>query len=402
MRLDTLFHAVKQAGAEEKKAFWKLCKTAASNDAGGVAVGLTKIAYDVWAGSYERGLDPVADQRSREAFASSFGSAYVAESMATKLAEAGQISSDERDYLHAVIAESAVRDLEEMTKSADVQEGLEYGGEPPMNADQSPPPAPEGEAIGAEPDPLAGQTEGLDKAHKVVDNMIFLAQQVQLPQLAQELDQMRDQIAQHFADGHAYLPSELQHHFAQSEHAEAFMKKYKQRFGSPAVGGQKKSAEMSPALRRALMGAALGGVVGGAGTALLSDKESRTPSKVLAGAGLGATAGGLIGGLSGGRVAAKPEMGIVLRPHVSEYGRYQKTGPGAGVWEDPEGKVRYRYEGKPDFDWRSALERTADIFREARAKGPISDGMGGRNVRIEGYGKFGSAQDDWLSWRTRR
>jgi hypothetical protein len=162
--------------------------------------------------------------------------------MATKLAEAGQISSDERDYLHAVIAESAVRDLEEMTKSADVQEGLEYGGEPPMNADQSPTPAPEGEAIGAEPDPMAGQSEGLDKAHKVVDNMIFLAQQVQLPQLAQELDQMRDQIAEHFADGNAYLPPELQHHFAQSEHAEAFMKKYKQRFGSPAVGGTKKLA----------------------------------------------------------------------------------------------------------------------------------------------------------------
>lgn len=246
MRIPELFHGVKTAGANEKKAFWTLCKTEAARDEGGIPIGLTKIAYDVWADSYERGFEPVAEQASREAFASSFGAAYAAEGMVSKLAEMGQISSDERDYLHGLIAESAVRDLEEMTKSADVQEGLQYGGEPPMNADQSPPPADQdeggGEAIGAPANPMAGQVEGLDKAHKVVDNMIFLAQQVQLPQLAQELDQMRDQIAQHFADGHAYLPPELQHHFAQSENAEAFMKKYKQRFGSPAVGGSKKTA----------------------------------------------------------------------------------------------------------------------------------------------------------------
>jgi hypothetical protein len=241
MRIADVFHAVKTAGVKEKHAFWRLCKTAAAKDGGGIAVGLTKIAYDVWADCYERGIDGGASRLDREAFASSFGSAYAAEGMVSKLAELGEISSYEKDYLHSVIAESAVRDLEEMTKAADIQEGLEYGGEPPMNADESPAPE-EGEVIGPAIDPMAGQAEGLDKGNKVVDNMIFLAQQVQLPQLAQELDQMRDQIAQHFADGHAYLPPELQHHFAQSEHAEAFMKKYKQRFGSPAVGGAKKQA----------------------------------------------------------------------------------------------------------------------------------------------------------------
>ena len=133
-------------------------------------------------------------------------------------------------------------------KLADIMQGLDQGGQPPMNADVQGPPA--GEPPGkpemiAEPSSEAQDgLEGVDKAHQVVDNMIFLAQQVQMPQLAQELEQNRDSLAAHFSDGNAYLPPELQHHFVQSEHAEAFMKKYKQRFGVVG-GGSKKVADFS-------------------------------------------------------------------------------------------------------------------------------------------------------------
>jgi Glycine zipper len=356
MYLPEIFHAVKMGSIEEKREFWSLCKIAASTDTGGMAVGLTKIAFDVWADSYERGLNPVAERDTREAFAGSFGSAWAVEGLITKAAEYGNISSDEYDLLLSYVAESAVEDLGNITKSAgfvsfmkspqvigalsgaalgagigawaddknrqrgalaglipgaligalggheisthqadqmkamieknkaapvmdmsgwaqkgkgrakksalhlklaDIMQGVEQGGQPPMNAadgqDQpgaleggqeggpasTDPNAQGGEAIGQGSEIADGALDGKDKAQKTIDNMIFLAQQVQLPQLAQELDQKRDQLAEHFAEGHAYLPPELQHHFAQSEHAEAFMKKYKQRFGTVASGTKK-------------------------------------------------------------------------------------------------------------------------------------------------------------------
>lgn len=405
MRLSKVFHAVKTGSAEEKVAFWQLCKTAASAKGEHVAIGLTKIALDIWADSYESGHNPGADRTTREAFAGSFGSAAAAEQEFSKWAADGQISEDEHAKLSTWLAEGAVNDLVQMTKSAggmdlirnprvigsiagtalgaglgawqddndrargalmgalpgalaglavghgigayqtdralataarafqaeaqrgrgqgvadayqrvasiwndpsltshieqnasriaehyaaghthlpefmhdvlksgqernvfmqavqrfmpkspktasvrsklaDIMQGLDQGGQPPMNADMpeaAPQGSPEGEAI-ASPDP--GQSEAMedvDRAHKVVDNMIFLAKQVQLPALAQEMEQNRESLAGHFADGNAYLPPELQHHFAQSEHAEAFMKKYKQRFGAPNVSGGKKTA----------------------------------------------------------------------------------------------------------------------------------------------------------------
>lgn len=355
MRIPEIFHAVKDGSILDKKAFWQLCKTAAEADIGGVAVGLTKIAYDVWADAYERGMGEGLSRSTREAFAGSFGSAWAVEGAVTKMAEQGLLSSDEEERMHTLVAESAVYDLSEMTKRAgfvdimkkpqvigalagaalgagigawhddknrargalagivpgaligavggqeisnhqaeqmralieknkpaeiknwaqkgrnmtkksalqlklaDIMQGLEQGGQPPMNAAPSQGPAgaleggqeggpastdpnpQSGEAIGQGSEIADGALDGQDKAQKTIDNMIFLAQQVQLPQLAQELDQSRDQLAEHFAAGHAYLPPELQHHFAQSEHAEAFMKKYKQRFGAVS-GGSKKTA----------------------------------------------------------------------------------------------------------------------------------------------------------------
>ena len=417
MKLAPIFHAVKNGSVEEKTAFWHLCKTAAAGHPKGVSVGLTKIAFDVWAASYESGLSSSVRQDVREAFAGSFGSAAAVEGELDKLAQAGQITAEEREKLSGWVAESAIRDLAELTKHAgavtdvlkkpqvigalagfvtgagvgawkddkdpmrgaiagaipgtligatmghgyaqhqtgkaeeaaskllknetgrgsaqhfldamweaagpggnysvdlrkviednahaikahhqaghshlpefmlkhipsptdrleymrtvrqlmprdkkasvqqklaDIMGGLDQGGQPPMDASQ-PPAGPEAagqqggqdapEAIGEQDPQISDKIEGLDRGSKTIDNMIFLAQQVQLPQLAQELDQMRDQLTQHFADGNAYLPPELQHHFAQSEHAEAFMKKYKQRFGPVAGGGSKKTAYATP------------------------------------------------------------------------------------------------------------------------------------------------------------
>lgn len=412
MNLAPLFHAVKTGSTEEKAAFWHLCKTAAASHPQGVSVGLTKVAFDIWAASYESGVASGVRQEVREAFAGSFGSAAAVEGELAKLAQAGQITAEEHEKLAGWVAESAVQDLSELTKQAgtvtdvlkkpqvlgamagfvtgaglgawkddkdpmrgaiagaipgtligatlghgyaqhqtgkaeeaasrlvkgesgrgsaqhfydamwqaatpelrqviennaqaitkhheaghshlpafmlrhlpdpgarldfmkavrqhmprdkkasaqklaDIVSGLDQGGQPPMDANQ-PQPGPEAagqqggqgpEAIGEQDPQISDKIEGLDRGSKTIDNMIFLAQQVQLPQLAQELDQMRDQLTQHFADGNAYLPPELQHHFAQSEHAEAFMKKYKQRFGPVAGGGSKKTAFTRAVLR---------------------------------------------------------------------------------------------------------------------------------------------------------
>ena len=350
MRLSELFHAVKTGTPAEKLAFWKLCKASAVSNGPNELVGLAKIALDIWADSYQAGESPSASREVREAFSGSFGSAAAVDRHFHKMASEGFISEDELEKLSEWVAESAVSDLHEITKTAagnvllqpqvlgaltgaaigagvgawhdkdnrargaitgilpgavmgatlmakapiggasgtkkkahlsaklaDVMQGLDQGGQPPMNTDMpsdtasesasGEQPAPEneqsGEAIG-EPD--QGQTEAMedvDRGHQVVDNMVFLANQVQLPQLAQDMQQQREMLAGHFAEGNAYLPPELQHHFAQSEHAEAFMKKYKQRFGALTSGGSKKTAGVMESLKQqvdSLRGRAPGGI----------------------------------------------------------------------------------------------------------------------------------------------
>lgn len=350
MNIPELFQAVKTGAPEEKVAFWRLCKTAALSHPNGISVGLTKIALDVWADSYSRGFDPLADRAGREAFAASFGAAASVDHAISKMAAEGVISEDEQEKLASWLAESAVNDLAEISKSAgaldllkkpqvmgaisgavlgagfgawqdkdnnrargaiagaipgaiigatlgqgyashkeevadylktlseaakapkapkapkkaseylgkfsDVMPGLDQGGQPPMNAadPQMPsqeggeglPQAPQAETVDNQAQIADGALDGLEKANKIVDNMAFLAQQVNLPQLAQDLTTNRDQMAQHFAAGNNYLPPELQHHFAQSEHAEAFMKKYKQRFGAIASSTKKTASYVAP------------------------------------------------------------------------------------------------------------------------------------------------------------
>lgn len=92
------------------------------------------------------------------------------------------------------------------------------------------------EAIGEQGDAQAGMVEDLNRAQDAINNLVFMAQQVQRPALAAQIQEQADALADHFARGNNYLPPEFQHHFAKSEHAEEFMKKYKQRFGP--LGGK--------------------------------------------------------------------------------------------------------------------------------------------------------------------
>jgi len=524
MRLSKVFHAVKSGSTEEKVAFWRLCKTAASAKGEHVAIGLTKIALDIWADAYESGHNPGADRITREAFAGSFGSAAAAEQEFSKWAAEGQISEDEHAKLSEWLAEGAVNDLVQMTKAAgsmdllrnprvmgaitgtaigaglgawndkdnrargalvgaipgaiagaaighgvgeynssraaieaakafqaestrgrgqasvdayrrvaglwkdpdltnaieqnasriaqhhaaghthmpefmhdvlkgggernafmtgvqrvlpkapktasvhsklaDIMQGLDQGGQPPMNADAPQMPAggqSEGEAI-ASPD--QGQTEameGVDRAHKVVDNMIFLAQQVQLPQLAQEMEQNRESLANHFADGNAYLPPELQHHFAQSEHAEAFMKKYKQRFGAPSVSGGKKTAGFMENMKQhvdSFRGRAPGGVD-------MEEVRKYVPDAQYAG---------------------MVPMGKARQPGIVSHGGSQMM-----TW-DPE-QVRHQRGADPKGFYQ-AFARPQTPPAAYQAYQQLSEAAGAP--------KTASEQDAWLSWRTHR
>ena len=415
MNFGNMFHGVKDGTPAQKLAFWDLCKEVASVDPRGMAVGLSKIAYQIWADHYDQGVKMASTQDRRDAFASSFGSAVVVDLAIEKMAEANEVDAIDCAKMRGWVAESAVNDLSEMTKSAagfmdflkkpevigalggmalgagigaavdkddrargalygavpgaiigamggrdygihhankiqeaaaqgvahaqaatsaaqaqgrgrayfdavsdavkgkggaaapgiqeavkankgaiiehyaaghshlpevlqnaipsardrlgfakevnrsvggifakkgslnqklaDVLQGVEYGGQPPMNADDSPPDqqAAANESLGApQPDAAVDSLSSGQEGNQVVDNMIFLAQQVQQPELAQTMEGMRDALAKHFSEGNTYLPRELQAHFPQSEHAETFMKKYKQRFG--AIKGSKKTA----------------------------------------------------------------------------------------------------------------------------------------------------------------
>lgn len=448
MGLSKLFHAVKSGTPEEKRAFWNLCKTAAVANGGNELIGLTKIALDIWADTYQSGGSPAADRATREAFSSSFGSAAAVERQFHKLAEAGELSEDELEKLSGWVAESAVNDLNELTKSAnallqphvlgaltgavmgagigawrdkenrtrgaitgilpgavmgatltskmpagdagnkkraslssklaDIMQGLDQGGQPPMNADapEQEQPAEEeapqgGEAIAPPDQGQAEAMEDVDRGHQVVDNMIFLAKQVQLPQLAQEMEQSREMLAGHFADGNAYLPPELQHHFAQSEHAEAFMKKYKQRFGAPTTNGSKKTANVAEHIYQAvdnLRGLAPGGVD-------MKELRKYLPDAQYV---------GMIPGYGG------------LQPGVVSDG-----GSRTMTW-DP-ANVRHQRNADPEAFYRN-LSRPLGTPEAFPAHQRLSEASKAQDQRLsEAYApKTASVQDTWLSWRTHR
>ncbi len=85
-----------------------------------------------------------------------------------------------------------------------------------------------------------------------VDNLRFMAEQVGLPSMAADIDATRDELVNHFAAGNTYLPHSLQKYFPQSQHAEQFIQKYKQRFApltggsGGGKGGSKKAASVTP------------------------------------------------------------------------------------------------------------------------------------------------------------
>lgn len=100
----------------------------------------------------------------------------------------------------------------------------------------------------------------LQQHHTTVDNLAFLADQVGLPSMSQEIQGTRDDLVNHFASGNTFLPHSLQKYFPRSEHAEQFIQKYKQRFApltsgggkSGGGGGSKKAASELPFWLKAL------------------------------------------------------------------------------------------------------------------------------------------------------
>lgn len=247
-----LFHAVKTASDIHKQTFWEICAASAEGQADPGAA-MMKIALDVWAEEFVHNRTPRASRDVREALAASFGSSYEAGKNALKLASAGRLTLGEAHVVRAHIARSAIEDLINITKTADGMQGYDpsqmggdpsqmggdpsqMGGDPSqMGGDPSQmegDPNAEPESIGGEGDAQAGMVEDLDRAQNTIKNLIFLANQVQRPALAAQIEQNADMLTAHFAKGNAYLPPEFQHHFSASEHAAEFLKKYKERFGA--------------------------------------------------------------------------------------------------------------------------------------------------------------------------
>lgn len=233
-----LFHVVKTANEERQLEYWDLCVRSAAKDEGGLSAGMAKIAIDVWAHSIERGETPAVNREEREAIASSFGASAVAHLATEKLAEDGAITYAQCRAVQAHIKMSALVDLLMMTKQADGFEGdptqMGQQGDPSQMGAQGDPAQgqpPEPETIGQPGAEQAGMVEDLDRAQNTIKNLLFMAQQVQRPALAQQIQEQADMLLDHFSKGNNYLPPEFQHHFSDSAHAAEFMKKYQQRFG---------------------------------------------------------------------------------------------------------------------------------------------------------------------------
>lgn len=217
------FHLVNRNKPHEKAAFWYECSKIAHNDADGPLAGMAKIAFSIWAAQAGK-TKLAADRSAREAFASSFGSSLIAMATVEKLASERAITNLDAVRLRSLIIDSAFADLDNMCKCAD-----EMAPELQETPSEEEPPTTEDDETLTEDN--AGALKDLERGYQVVRNMIFLANQVQMPQLAADLEQNAEMLANHFAQGNAYLPVELQKHFPKSEHVEQFMKKYTQRFG---------------------------------------------------------------------------------------------------------------------------------------------------------------------------
>jgi len=83
---------------------------------------------------------------------------------------------------------------------------------------------------------VAKQQQTMSAAATTVDNLAFMANQVQLPTMAQEIPATREQLIQYFAAGNNTLPPSLQKYFPESAQVAQFMEKYRQRFAPLPVG----------------------------------------------------------------------------------------------------------------------------------------------------------------------
>ena len=103
---------------EGKLQLWHRMKTAARKDPEGLFTGLFKLALDVWGDHRATGIKTAADSSLREALSISFASAALVDETVAKMARDGDLTEEDSLKLAALNAESAIGDLEELTKEA--------------------------------------------------------------------------------------------------------------------------------------------------------------------------------------------------------------------------------------------------------------------------------------------
>ena len=229
MSLFKAFQKVKNGPINEKIAFWEACKRIAGKEPN-YHLGLAKIALDIWAESVREGFAPVINKVAREEFISSFAASGLVDEAINQWEKTGSISLLDYNEFNRLNAEAICRDLNYLTKNADAMTGQPI----PQQSPQEIPPQEDqtqGNFETLQTDQKATQQAAQQAANasKIVENMAYLANKVNLPDLANELTN-NPAYAEHFASGNSHLPAELQDFFPNSDQVEVFMKKYKQRF----------------------------------------------------------------------------------------------------------------------------------------------------------------------------
>lgn len=102
----------------QARELWDAVKTAAEEQ-GDLLEGLSDVALTIW-GNGDAGAKLSNDRSHREAFVASLVGAAAVDTVISKLAEEGAISTPEAEFMRDLNAESALRDLGQFQKTANV------------------------------------------------------------------------------------------------------------------------------------------------------------------------------------------------------------------------------------------------------------------------------------------
>jgi hypothetical protein len=102
----------------QARGLWGAVKVAAEAR-GGLYEGLSHVALTIW-GNGDAGAKLSSDRSHREAFVASLVGAAAVDTVIDKLAEEGAISTPEAEFMRDLNAESALRDLGQFQKTANV------------------------------------------------------------------------------------------------------------------------------------------------------------------------------------------------------------------------------------------------------------------------------------------